>query len=116
VFECTLQIVQQEMSLARLELAQKLPATGRALLELILATVMITLAGVALLGAAVWALAEYVFGFQHVFAGFAVMAGVLLAIGVPMALRALRRARAMGAPLPTAALRQARELREALRR
>jgi TRAP-type C4-dicarboxylate transport system permease small subunit len=116
VLECTLEIVQQEVALARLELVQKLPATGRALLELILATVLLTLAGIALVGAAIWALAEYVFGFHYVFAGFAVMAGVLLAIGVPMAWRALRRARRAGSPLPTAALRQARELGETLRR
>lgn len=107
VLQCSLQIVQQELTLARVELAQKLPATGRALIELIFATALLALAAICLAGAAIWALAEYVFGFDYVFAGFAAVAGVLAAVGAPLAWRAMHRVRSVGAPVPTAALRQA---------
>ncbi len=115
VVECTLSIVQQELELARIEVVEKLPATGRALVRLVMAAVIVVLGGILVVMAVVWALAEYVFGFQDVWASFALVAALLLAIGGYLGAGALRRARTTGPPLPTAAIRQAQALRESIR-
>lgn len=115
VVECTLAIVQQELELARVEVVEKLPATGRALVRLALAAVIVVLGGILVVMAVVWALAEYVFGFQDVWASFALVAVLLLALGAYLGAGALRRARTTGPPLPTAAIRQAQALRESVR-
>lgn len=115
VVDRTLVIVQQEVELARLELVEKLPALGRDLLRLVLSVFIVGFAGVLAVLAVVWALADYVFGFQHVWASFAVVAAALLLIGGVLGMGALRRAREAGPPVPSAALRQARALREAVR-
>jgi uncharacterized membrane protein YqjE len=115
VVESTLKIVQQELELARLELVEKLPKLGGGLLRLVISALLIALGGLLAVLAVIWALADYVFGFQHVWASFAVVAAVLLLVGFAVATGALRRARAAGLPMPTAAIRQAKALHSSLR-
>jgi uncharacterized membrane protein YqjE len=115
VVDATLAIIQQELELARLELVDKLPKLGGGIVRLGLSLSLVLLGGLLAVMAVVWALADYVFGFQHVWASFAVVGGALLIVGAFLARSALARARAAGPPIPTAALRQARALRESVR-
>lgn len=115
VVDKSLTIVQEEVELARLEIVEKLPALGRDLVKLVLAAVLAVIALVLVVLAVAWALADYVFGFEHVWASFAVLALFLLIPAAGLALGALRGARRTGAPLPTAAIRQAGKLRKAVR-
>lgn len=115
VVDCTLTIVQQELELARLELLEKLPKLGGGLVRLAAAALLRGFGALLIVLALIWALADYVFGFEHVWASFAVVSAGLLLVGFFLATSALRRARAAGPPLPTAALRQAQALRRSLR-
>ncbi|MGI8712113.1 MAG: phage holin family protein [Solirubrobacteraceae bacterium] len=115
VVDSTLTIVQQELELARLELVEKLPKLGGGLVRLAISALLLGFGGLLAVLALIWALADYVFGFEHVWASFAVVAAALLLIGSYLAASALRRARAAGPPLPMAALRQARVLWRSLR-
>ncbi len=115
VVDATLAIIQQELELARLELVDKLPKLGGGIVRLALAAVLVMFGGMFAVLPVVWALADYVFGFQHVWASFAVGGGVLLIVAAYLARIALARARAAGPPISTAALRQARALRETVR-
>lgn len=115
VVDCTLTIVQQELELARLELVEKLPKLGGGLVRLAVSVLLLGFGGLLAVLALIWALADYVFGVEHVWASFAVVAAGLLLTGFSLATSALRRARAVGPPLPMAALRQAQALRRSLR-
>lgn len=115
VVDKSVTIVQEEVELARLELVEKLPALGRDLIKLVLAAVLAAIGLVLLVLALAWSLADYVFGFEHVWASFALLAVLLLGPAAVLGLGALRNARKTGAPVPTAALRQAGELRKAVR-
>ena len=108
-------IVQEEVELTRLELVEKLPALGRDLVRLVFAVVLGVLGLVLLVFALVWLLADYVFGFEHVWASFALLAVLLLGPAAVLGIGALGHARRTGAPVPTAALRQAAELRKVVR-
>ncbi|MHB8657318.1 MAG: hypothetical protein ACYC91_05090 [Solirubrobacteraceae bacterium] len=81
-------------SAARIVDATLLPKLGGGILRLVLAISMIVFGGLLAMLAVIWALADYVFGFEHVWASFAVVAGVLLIAGAYFARSALARARA----------------------
>ena len=115
VVESTLAIIQQEFELARIEMVDKLPRLGGGIGRLALSIGLVAFGAILAVGAVIWALADYVFGFQHVWASFAVVGGVLLIAGGLLARSAWNRARAVGPPIPTAAVRQARALRETVR-
>lgn len=85
VVDCTLTIVQQELELARLELLEKLPKLGGGLVRLAAAALLLGFGALLIVLALVWALADYVFGFEHVWASFAVVAAGLLLAGFVLA-------------------------------
>lgn len=111
VVEKTVTIAQEEFELARLEIVEKVPALGRNLLRLVVAGLLAVVSLVLLVLALAWLLADYVFGTEHVWAGFAVLALVVLVPAVIIGLGALNSARKTGPPVPTKALAQASKLR-----
>jgi len=115
IVDRSLTIVQEELELTRLELVEKLPALGRDLVRLLFAVVLGTIGLLLAVLAFAWLLADYVFGFEHVWASFALLSALLLVPAALIGLRALRNARRTGSPMPTAALRQAAALRESVR-
>ncbi len=116
VVDESLTIAHDELELARIELVEKLPALGGDLVRLAVAAVLAAVGLMLGTLAIAWLLADYVFGIQHVWAGFAVLAAVVLIPAAVLASGAIRRARATGPPVPSKALRHARELRSAVRR
>lgn len=115
VVDKTVTIAQEEFELARLEIVEKVPALGRNLLRLVVAGLLAVVGLILLVLALAWLLADYVFGTEHVWAGFAVLAAVVLVPAAVIGLGALRSARKTGAPVPTKALAQASALRKATR-
>lgn len=115
LIDSSLAIAQDELELARLELVEKLPLLGRDLLKLAVAAALGVIGAILATLAVAWLLADYVFGFEHVWASFALLALVLLVPAGLLASRAVRGAIATGVPVPKSALRQARAVGQAVR-
>jgi uncharacterized membrane protein YqjE len=113
VIDLSLRMAQAELERAGLELVDKLPALGRGVVKLVVGAALIAFGGLLIVSALVWLLADYVFGFQHVWASFAVVAVVVLLAGAYLAVSALHAARAVGARVPSAAIRHLIALRHA---
>lgn len=111
VVDKTVTIAQEEFELARLEIVEKVPALGRNLLRLVVAGLLAVVSLILLVLALAWLLADYVFGTEHVWAGFAVLALVVLVPAAIIGLGALNSARKTGPPVPAKALAQAAKLR-----
>lgn len=115
VADHSMHILQDELTLARLEMVEKLPLLAGGLVRAVLgvATALIGL----LLGsfAIAFVLADYVFG-DHLWAGFAVVAVLLLVVAVVLVRLAWSKSQAAMPPVPTQAIDQAGKLRAALRR
>ncbi len=115
IADVSLQIVQDELELARLEIVDKIPKIGGSIVRLLIGAVLVGFGGLLAVLAVIWALADYVFGFNHVWASFAVVAAAVILVGAVLAFGALRAARAVGAPVPSAAVRHLMDLRRAVR-
>jgi len=115
VADHSVHIVQDELTLARIEMVEKLPILAGGLTKAIIGLAA-TLTGL-LLGsfALAFLLADYVFG-DHLWPGFALLAVALLGAAFLLTRRAWSESKEALPPVPTEAIDQARKLRDDVRR
>lgn len=108
-------LVREEVELAKAEVTQKVSTLARGTVAVLAGAVFGIFALIYLLNAAAWALALiFVSGLGNVWAGFAIVFGVLLLLTLGAGLFAWRKLR-VGAPTPTMAIDEAKRIRETVR-